>query len=337
MDLTICVCVRDGAEFVDRCLQALIDETAAAATRLVVVDHASRDATPQLLARWAQQCPDRLRVLRFDGDGLAAVRDYAWRQSRTTWVAFIDIDCAVQPGWMRTVAAALESFAADPRCGAFGGTNRVAQDGRLLFKACAVLLATYVGGHDSILNRTVSDRRQIAHCPTLNVVYRRAALDAVGGFDAAYTRVSEDVDVSRRLLRGGYTLWAYPGMVVDHVARPTLREWVRNVFLYGRGRAFHLKRQPGDLHLKFLAPAAVVLAYLASALLSLASGSLLWFVLLAGTHLASIAALLVGETRRQQGGVRVWLAATVVVWLTHVAYGAGFLYELPWRRNRFER
>jgi GT2 family glycosyltransferase len=337
MDLTVCVCVRDGAGFVDRCLRALIDETAASGTPLVVVDHASRDATPQLLARWAQEFPDRLRVLQFSGEGLAAVRDYAWRQSRTAWVAFIDIDCAVQPGWAQAVDAALQRYDSEPRCGAFGGTNRVAQDGRLLFKACAVLLSTYVGGHDSILNRTIGERRQIAHCPTLNVVYRRAALEAVGGFDAAYTRVSEDVDVSRRLLRDGYTLWANPGMVVDHVARPTLREWGRNVFLYGRGRAFHLKRQPGDLQVKFLAPAAVVLVYLGAALLSLASGSPLWLLLLAGVHLASIAALLVAETRRQHGGLRVWLAATGVVWLTHLAYGAGFLYELPWARNRFVR
>lgn len=337
MDLTVCVCVRDGATYVDRCLQALVSETAPFATPIVVVDHASRDRTPELLEGWVGAHPDRLRVLRFAGEGLGAARDFAWRQSRTAWVAFVDIDCAVQPGWARAAYDAIGIHGPDACRGAFGGTNRVAQDGRLLFRACSVLLSTYVGGHDSILNRTIRERRQISHCPTLNVVYRRTALEKIGGFDAAYTRVSEDVDVSRRLLAKGYVLWADPGLVVDHVARPTLLSWLRNVFLYGRGRSFHLKRHPEDLHLKFLAPAAVVLAYFAAALWDLLAGGPMLIATLAGAHLACIAALLAGETRRQDGGLRVWVAATVVVWLTHLAYGAGFLFELPWRRDKFVR
>jgi glycosyltransferase involved in cell wall biosynthesis len=317
MDLTVCVCVRDGATYVDRCLQALVAETAPSGTPIVVVDHGSRDRTPELLERWVREHPQRLRVVRFDGEGLGAARDFAWRQSQTAWVAFVDIDCAVQPGWASAACEALGIHGPDARCGAFGGTNRVAQDGRLLFRACSVLLATYVGGHDSILNRTIRERRQINHCPTLNVVYRRTALEAIGGFDPAYTRVSEDNEVSRRLLANGYELWAEPGLVVDHVPRPTLLAWVRNVFLYGRGRSFHLKRRPGELHVKFLAPAAVVLAYVAVALWDLlVNDSTRMLAILAGVHLVSLAFLLAAENRRQGGGIRVWLAATVVVWLT---------------------
>jgi GT2 family glycosyltransferase len=337
MSLTVCVCVRDGAAYVDRCLRALISETAASGTAIVVVDHGSSDRTPELLAGWARQCPDRLRLLRFEGEGLAAARDFAWRQSATPWVGFVDIDCEVQPGWAAAALDALRIHDADAGCGAFGGTNRVAQDGRLLFQACAVLLSTYIGGHDSILNRPVTERRRIGHCPTLDVVYRRRALEAIDGFDPAYTRVSEDVDVSRRLLRKGYSLWADPGMVVDHLARPTLSSWLRNVFLYGRGRCFDVKRSPADLHPKFLAPAAVVLSYAAAATLDLLGAGVVPLAALAGTHLAGIGVPLAPETRRQGYGPRVWVAATVIVWLTHLTYGAGFLYELPRRRDRFVR
>jgi GT2 family glycosyltransferase len=199
-----------------------------------------------------------------------------------------------------------------------------------------VLLATYVGGHNSILNRPVSERRRVSHCPTLNVVYRRGALEDVGGFDRTYVRVSEDVELSRRLTARDYWLWAEPGMVVDHVARPTLRGWLRNVFLYGRGRSFHLKRHPGELNPKFLAPPAVVLAYLVVTLLGGLEGAALKpLALLIASHLSGIGVLLIAETRRQGGGVTVWLAAAAVVWLTHLAYGAGFLYELPRGGDRF--
>jgi GT2 family glycosyltransferase len=335
MEFTVCVCVRDGAQHVDRCLSALISETAPFETPIVVVDHASRDQTPELLARWVRDTSQRLRVVQFEGEGLGAARDFAWRQSRTPWVVFVDIDCEVQPGWAEAVYEGLRIHDPDPRCGAFGGTNRVAQDGGVLWRAYAVLLPTYVGGHDSILNRPVAERRQVSHCPTLNVAYRRRALEEIGGFDPAYTRVSEDVDVSRRLVRNGYTLWANPGMTVDHVPRSTLTSWLRNVFLYGRGRSFHIKRHPEDLHPKFLAPSAVVLAYAATALPAGYGSAATGLALLTSAHLSCIGLSLAGETRRQRGGFGVWVTACAVVWLTHLAYGCGFLFELPRRRDKF--
>src|SRR5262245_29266864 len=179
MQLTICICGRDAAEHVDRCLRAIIAETAPFGSQIVVVDHASRDDTPDLLARWARTCPDRLRVLRFDGEGIAAARNFAWQQSETSWLAFIDIDVEVRPGWAAAALAGVQDHDPDAQCGAFGGANRVAQDGSVLCRAYAVLLATYVGGHDSILNRPPAERRRVDHCPTLNVVYRRSALEKI--------------------------------------------------------------------------------------------------------------------------------------------------------------
>jgi len=334
MDLTVCICVRDGAAYVDRCLRALVAETAVFGDSLLVVDHASRDATPALLARWATDHPT-ISVLRFEGEGLAAVRDFAWRQARTPWVAFIDIDCEVMPGWAEAAHGGMRTEASNPPCGAFGGSNRVPA-GPLVYRAYAIVLATYVGGHDSILNRAVTERRRVQHCPTLNVVYRCAALEAIGGFDPVYTMYCEDEDLSRRLRLAGYALWAHPGMIVEHALPRQLGRWVVKMFRYGRGRCFFLKRNLDSFHVKFLAPAVVVLAY-AAALLWLGGpgGPLLRGGALAAAHLAAVAVLLAAETRRRRGGLIDWASAAVVAWLTHLAYGSGLLYELPRRRDRF--
>jgi glycosyltransferase involved in cell wall biosynthesis len=338
MELTVCVCVRDGADHVDRCLRALVSETAPFGTPIVIIDHASQDQTPQLLARWVADCRNQLRVLRFEGEGIAAARNFAWRQSRTPWIGFVDIDCEVQRGWAQAAHDALHTYTPESHCGAFGGTNRVPPDRRLLYRAYAVALSTYVGGYDSMLNRAIGERRQVEHCPSLNVVYRRRALEDIDGFDPAFTRVCEDLDVSRRLLRKGYALWSNPDMAVDHALRPTLWSWLRNMFLYGRGHCFQLKRHPADFHPKFLAPVAVVLAYAAAALWDVGYGSPAPRVaMLAGAHLSCIAALLAGETRRQRGGLAVWMAASAVVWLTHLGFGSGFLFELPRSRDKFVR
>lgn len=335
MELTVCVCVRDGAEHVDRCLRALVAETAPFATPIVIIDHASRDATPERLARWVGECQGRLRVLRFDGEGLGAARDFAWRQAETPWLAFVDIDCEVQPGWAAAAYEAVRNHASDPRCAAFGGANRV-PDGLLLYRAYSIFLATYVGGHGSILNRPITTRHQVPCCPTLNIIFRRQALEAIGGFDPIYTNYCEDEDVSCRLVRAGFTLWANPGMTVEHALPRKWSTWVGKMFRYGRGRSFYLKRNPKDLHPKFLAPAAAALAYPAAALfIGGPATPALRVAMVALAHLASLAALLGPETYRQRGGLREWMAATAVVWLTHLSYGSGLLFELPRRRDRF--
>jgi glycosyltransferase involved in cell wall biosynthesis len=336
MELTVCVCVRDGADYVDRCLKALVSETAALEAGILVVDHASTDGTPEILARWASEHPARLRVLRFTGEGLAAVRDFAWRHTDGAWVGFVDVDCEVQPGWGSAVREAMRAHASDPRCGGFGGSNRVPLDGSPLYRAYAVLLATYVGGHDSILNRRLEEHRRVEHCPTLNVVYRRSALERAGGFDPAYTRLGEDLEMSRRLVQAGYALWAHPDMTVEHALRPTLRSWLRNMYQYGRGRCFHLKRHPAELHPKFLAPLVVVLAYGVALLWGIHSGTLPRSLgIVVGLHVGAIGVLLAGEALRQRAGLRTWIAATAIVWLTHLTYGTGLLAELPRRRDRF--
>lgn len=333
-EFSVCICVRDGAAHVDRCLRAVFAEVASRDVDVVVVDHNSIDGTPALLAAWGARFPDRLRIVRFEGDGLAAARNVAWQTARSRWVAFVDVDCEVQHDWAAQVAAAIIRHGADESVAAIGGVNHVLVDGSLLSRACAVFLPEYVGGHGSVQNRPTQTATRVDHCPTLNVVYRRSALAAVGGFDERYARVAEDVALSRRLRRRGYELWVEPGFAVAHAPRATLAAWLSNMFLYGRGRTFDFKQAPEDLEAKFWAPAMMVLLYVAG-VISLVVGSAVGLATLAVVHVASVGGVLVMPARRRGAGAQVWLAATVVVCLTHVSYGAGQIYELARRRDRF--
>jgi cellulose synthase/poly-beta-1,6-N-acetylglucosamine synthase-like glycosyltransferase len=229
----------------------------------------------------------------------------------------------------------IAAHAADDRCGAFGGSNYVPRDGNWMRRACALFLPTYVGGHGSLLNRPAEEARAVDHCPTLNVVYRRSALEAIDGFDAAYTGFAEDVDVSRRLRSAGYTLWSNPPMAVDHAQRSTFASWLRNMFRYGRGRCFYLKRHPEDFHAKFLAPAVVVATYLLAAAIDVHDGVPYWLPIVAVAHWLGVAALLLPESYRQRSSPTTWLAATMMVALTHLTYGAGLLAEVPRSSRRF--
>ena len=66
------------------------------------------------------------------------------------------------------------------------------------------------------------------------LLLRRAAFDAVGGFDARYRLYCEDVDLCLRLQLAGWTLAVAPGAVVEHGAE---RASHRNVQAF----AWHLQ------------------------------------------------------------------------------------------------
>jgi hypothetical protein len=126
-------------------------------------------------------------------------------------------------------------------------------------------------------------------------------------------------------------------MVVAHAVRTGLIAWLRNMFLYGRGRCFHLKRHPEEWHPKFAVPAFVVVVYLAgAALVALGYADISFLLGLATVHLAGIALALAGEARRQRRSPMDWLTATWIGYLTHLAYGAGALSELPRQQQRFD-
>ena len=72
-------------------------------------------------------------------------------------------------------------------------------------------------------------------CPTLNFAFRRAAFDAVGGFDESF-EYGSDVDFSWRLNDIGYRILRVPDAVV-RLDWGTSRRQRRRSFLYGKARA----------------------------------------------------------------------------------------------------
>lgn len=87
--------------------------------QLVVVDDGSADDTPALLAARAADEP-RLRVETTAGVGAAAARNVGLRAASGDWVAFLDDDNVMHPGWLRAIA---EYVGRSPDCRALFGAQ----------------------------------------------------------------------------------------------------------------------------------------------------------------------------------------------------------------------
>jgi GT2 family glycosyltransferase len=334
-ELTLCICVRDGEKHIDRCLSSIYQEIAHSDIHLIVVNHLSKDGTPGKLKAWEEKFSGQMKVISFEGEGLAAARNCAWKSVETPWFGFIDIDCKMIPGWIQGVGQMMKAYQDDENLGGFGGSNWVPPYEKLLYQAYAIFLSTYVGGHNSILNRPVEKSLIVDHLPTLNVVYRKKALEKVEGFDPTFTRVGEDMDLSYRLIEAGYELRSNPNMVVEHALRPSLAGWLENMFLYGRGRCFFIKHHLGSLHLKYLVPSAVVSWYGLAFVYKLIEISNFTFELTIALHFLGIALGILPQTLKRKKGFLVWIAASWIVLATHLCYGLGFLREIVGSKKKF--
>jgi glycosyltransferase involved in cell wall biosynthesis len=151
---------------------------------IVVVDDGSTDNTSEVAARYP-----KVRCVRQDNQGLSAARNAGMRYSRGEYLVFLDADDRLLP---KALKAGLECFASHPECAFVCGHHRyIRADGSVLSQWSP----PYIDGdyYEALLRRNF-----IAMHAT--VMYRRAVLKAIGGFNETLS-ACEDHELYLRIAR----------------------------------------------------------------------------------------------------------------------------------------
>jgi glycosyltransferase involved in cell wall biosynthesis len=155
-------------------------------------------------------------------------------------------------------------------------------------------------------------------------VFRRTALDRVGGYDEDFVR-AQDWEMNYRIRTTGGTVWFSPKLSVSYRPRSSLSALAKQYFHYGRWRRQVMRAHPGSVNFRYLAPPLALVGVLAGLVLSTFVSVLTLTVPLA--YLAVVAA---GSVYVGRGlGVRARLVLPVVLVTMHMSWGAGFLSS--WR------
>jgi GT2 family glycosyltransferase len=188
------------------CLTALRG-AATGATELIVVD----DASPEDVSGAAEAAGARLLRLG-ENAGPAAARNLGARDARAPLLLFVDADVVVRPD---TLARVVKAFEEHPEVAAFFGSYDDRPRAPGLVSQYRNLLHHFVHQCGNPEASTFW-----AGCGGI----RRAAFEAVGGFDARrYPRPAvEDIELGYRLRRAGYQIRLDPTLQVTHLKRWTL-------------------------------------------------------------------------------------------------------------------
>lgn len=207
----------DGYQHLDHCLNALQAQTYDA-FRILVVDDASTDGTPERLDRdWPQV---NLLVLPRN-NGLVTAVNAGLVLSDTEYVALLNNDTEPEPGWLAALVDTLDRH----RDAAAVASKLLLFDRRDTFHAAGDTYAR--NGRPG--NRGVwqcdagqFDREEEVFSACAGAaLYRRSALDDVARIDGAILDPSffmycEDVDLSWRLRLRGYSIVYAPSAVAYH-------------------------------------------------------------------------------------------------------------------------
>jgi len=156
---------------------------------ILVVDDGSR--VPAELPTWAAPRPEFCLITLPENRGISAARNAAMRRSSATYVACVNVEVLPQPDW---VAVCADYLNANPSVGACY-TQTVPRNPEKLLTRWRVRFqdARYP-------DRTGPAPFAHGHA----VLFRRAAVDAIGGYDERFRVANEDWDISNRLWKQGW-------------------------------------------------------------------------------------------------------------------------------------
>jgi GT2 family glycosyltransferase len=237
------------------------------AFEVLVVDDASGDETPTVLADLVASSPLDVRVITLErNSGPAHARNVGWRSAAADVVAFTDDDCVPSPAWLSSGVRAMEHH---PGAGIVQGVTLRP-------------LEPY-----DYTPRT-SYREVLEPSPWFegnNLFLRRAALDATGGFDEAIRWYGEDTIAGWAVLEAGWERVFDEQAVVRHdVEERPLRWWLwmgwREGILLDVARRHPGLRREGFWRPWAVRPRNVAFATAAAgAALTAATGRARWLVL----------------------------------------------------------
>ncbi len=205
-------------------LNALEEQTFGEPWELVIAHGYDADTAERVIERHPLAAARTLRTIP-GGGSPARQRNAGLRAARSELVAFVDDDCRPERDWLeRLVAAAREH------------PGHVIQ-GRTRpdpFEE-AVLAAPHV--------RTLDIRPVNAYRETCNILYPRALLERLGGFDERAI-TGEDVDLSLRALAAGAEISAAPDALAYHAIESFTLPGILRQNLKWRHLAYLVKRHP---------------------------------------------------------------------------------------------
>lgn len=269
------------------------------------------DGSTEPCRQVAEQYSGRVDVKYFykDNEGRSIARNYGMERAEGEYFIFFDSDCVIPPDYFATVSRALDEHPLD----CFGGPDAAHESFSDVQKAINYSMTSFLttggirGGKVSLEKFTPR---------TFNMGFSRRVYESVGGFREMF---SEDIDMSTRIRRAGFTIGLIREAPVWHKRRVDFRKFLRQVYVFGMSRITLKLLYPGSMKAVHTLPALFVLGCVALIALSIFVN---WkWILPLAAYIAAVFATALASTRSLKIALLAVPASMIQLW----GYGCGFI------------
>jgi O-antigen biosynthesis protein len=238
---SIVIPVHNRSAITERCLDAIVASPADARSEIVVVDDASTDSTPSMLALH----PADVRVVRHERNaGFAASCNDGVAAAAGEWIVLLNNDTIPEPGWLSTL---IDYASAHERVGVVGAKllfpDRTIQHAGIVFARALTAQHIYLGFPAD--HPAVERSREFQAVTGACMLIRRELFVGLGGFDPAFLNGYEDLDFCLRLRKSGYEVHYCHESVLYHLESATRGFDAKSLDSNSRNHELFLERWEG--------------------------------------------------------------------------------------------
>jgi GT2 family glycosyltransferase len=260
--ISIVIVSYNVCQLLDECLQSVGRALDGIEGEVYVVDNNSTDRTVETLQ---PKYPQVHFIANQNNVGFARANNQAIRQSDSEYVLLLNPDTVV---FEPTLRGCLEFMDQHPEAGGTG-VRMLTRDGNPAPESRRAVPTPWV----SMLKMLGFTRRYyMSHLPwdqpsQIEVVsgafclLRRKALDQVGLLDEDFFMYGEDIDLSFRLLKGGWQNWYLPFDIIHYKGESTEKTSFRYVHVFYQAMLIFFRKHYVHLSLLFTLPVKVAIYF----------------------------------------------------------------------------
>ena len=255
MKLSVVIVSYNVRRFVEQCLESVQTASEGLETEVFVVDNDSSDDTVEVLN---DNYPWVRLIANQENLGFSKANNIAIRQSQGEYVLLLNPDTIVAEPTLREAVSFMD---AHPEAGGAGVRMHNA-DGTLAPESRRAIPTPWVSFCKML---GFSKRYYMSHLSwdepgRIEVIsgafclLRRKALDQVGLLDEDFFMYGEDIDLSYRLLKGGWQNWYLPQDIVHFKGESTQKSSFRYVHVFYQAMLIFFRKHYSHLSIFYTLP-----------------------------------------------------------------------------------
>ena len=266
MKLSVVIVSYNVRSFVAQCLDSVQKASEGLdGVEVFVVDNASADDTVSYIG---SHYPWVKLIANDDNLGFSRANNIAIRQAQGEYILLLNPDTIVAEPTLRECVSFMD---AHPQAGGLGVRMHNA-DGSLApesrraipspWVSCLKMLGFTKRYYMSHLSWQEPGRIEVVSGAFF--MLRRKALDQVGLLDEDFFMYGEDIDLSYRLLKGGWENWFHPSDIVHFKGESTQKSSFRYVHVFYQAMLIFFRKHYGHLSLFFTLPVKLAIYFRAT-------------------------------------------------------------------------